>query len=124
MKKTATLILGLAASLPLMAQTAANDTIKAQFPGGAEAMNKYIEANRKYPQTAQRNGIEGVVNVSFIVKADGSRDQYSIVRLVDPDLESEAIRIVKSMPTWIPATVKGKPVDSKSNIQIQFILPE
>ncbi len=124
MKKLATLILGLAASFPLMAQTAANDTIKAQFPGGADAMNKYIKANLKYPQAAQRNGIEGIVNVSFIVKTDGSRDQYSIVRLVDPDLESEAIRVVKSMPAWIPATVKGKPVDSKSDVKVQFILPE
>lgn len=124
MKKIATLILGMAASLPMMAQTAANDTVKAQFPGGVEEMNRYIEANRKYPAVSLSNGIEGIVDVSFIVKTDGNREQYSIVRLVDPDLESEAIRVVKGMPAWIPASAGGKPIDSKASVRIPFILPE
>lgn len=124
MKKLATLILCLAASLPTMAQTAAGDTIPARFPGGDKAMKAYIEANRKYPFASLRNGIEGVVDVSFTVMPDGSREQLSIVRLVDPDLEAEAIRLVNDMPAWTPATVEGRPVESDADVQVEFVLPE
>lgn len=113
-----------AASLPLMAQTIPSDTIKAQFPGGAEKLNEFIEANRRYPQRAINNGIEGVIDVRFLVRTDGNRDQLSIVRLVDPDLESEAIRLVNAMPRWIPASVGGIPVESQSEVQIPFLLPD
>ncbi|MDE7097169.1 MAG: energy transducer TonB, partial [Muribaculaceae bacterium] len=70
------------------------------------------------------NGIEGVVQVKFLVKSDGALDKLSIVRLVDPDLEAEAIRLVKGMPAWIPATVNEKPIDSESSVKITFTLPE
>lgn len=124
MKKIASFIIAACASLPIMAQTAPADTIKAQFPGGTEKLAEYIETNRRYPQTAQRNGIEGLVDVRFIVKTDGTLEQLSIVRLVDPDLEAEAIRLVKGMPAWSPATVAGKPIDSESDVKVEFILPE
>lgn len=122
MKKILMLIIAVAASLPSMAQVA-NDTIQAQYPGGEKALKAYIEANRKYPPMALRNGIEGVVDVRFIVNTDGSLQQLSIVRLVDPDLEAEAIRLVKEMPLWIPATLEGKPIDSQSNVAVEFALP-
>lgn len=118
------ILIGMAmmASLPGMAQTLANDTVKASFPGGEKALNEYIETNRRYPQTAANNGIEGIVDVKFLVKTDGNLEQLSIVRLVDPDLEAEAIRLVKEMPAWTPATVGGTPVDSESNVKVAFIL--
>lgn len=124
MKKTLALIAAAAFSFPIMAQTAANDTIKAQFPGGEEKLTEYIETNRQYPQVSLRNGIEGVVNVKFMVKKDGVLEQISIVRLVDPDLEAEAIRLVKEMPNWQPATLAGNPIDSESIVVIPFIIPE
>lgn len=124
MKKIASFIIGLSAAMPVMAQTAANDTVPAQFPGGADALKAYVEANRKYPSTSLRNGIEGVVDVRFIVMTDGSREQLSIVRLVDPDLEAEAIRLVKDMPAWTPATIDGRPVESQSDVLVEFVLPE
>lgn len=124
MKKTLTLIAAAALSFPVMAQSAPNDTIKAQFPGGDEKLTEYIETNRQYPQASLRNGIEGVVNVRFIVKKDGLLEQLSIVRLVDPDLEAEAIRLVKGMPSWQPATVSGNPIDSESIVAVPFIMPE
>lgn len=107
-----------------MAQTAQTDTIPASFPGGDKALASYIDKNLKYPQPSINNGIEGVVNVKFLVKSDGSLDKFGIVRLVDPDLEAEALRLVKGMPTWNPATVSGVPVDSESNVQVTFTLPE
>lgn len=116
--------LAIMAAMQVMAQTSVNDTIKASFPGGEKALTEYIETNRKYPQTAANNGIEGVVEVRFVVKADGSHEQLSIVRLVDPDLETEAIRLVDGMPAWIPASAGGKSVDSNANVRIPFILPD
>lgn len=94
-----------------------------QYPGGKEALDKYLTTNIKYPQTAIDNGIEGVVDVAFIVKADGSIGSIKIVRMVDPDLESEAIRLVKGMPSWIPAEENGSPVDSQTQVDINFVLP-
>ncbi len=87
-------------------------------------MSEYIQKNLKYPQPSINNGIEGVVNVKFLVKTDGALDKFSIVRLVDPDLEAEAVRLVKGMPAWNHATVAGTPVDSGSNVEASFPLPD
>ena len=95
-----------------------------EFPGGEDALNKYLTDNMKYPQTAINNGIEGVVDVSFTVKADGSIGAIKIVRMVDPDLEQEAIRLVKGMPAWTPADNNGQPVDAQTQVQIKFTLPQ
>lgn len=124
MKKTLSILASLAIASSAMAQTAQSDTIPASYPGGEKAMTAYIAKNLKYPQPSINNGIEGVVNVKFIVKTDGALDKLSIVRLVDPDLEAEAIRLVKGMPAWTPATVSGTPVESESNVEVVFTLPE
>ena len=87
-------------------------------------MKAYIDKNLKYPQPSINNGIEGVVNVKFVVKPDGALDKLQIVRLVDPDLEAEAVRLVKGMPAWTPATVDGTPVESEANVEVIFTLPE
>ena len=94
-----------------------------QYPGGADALKNYLKDNLKYPATAIDNGIEGVVDVAFVVKADGSIGSIKIVRMVDPDLESEAIRLVKGMPAWIPADQNGVPVDAQTQIEVNFVLP-
>ena len=124
MKKTLSILASLAIAGTAMAQTAQSDTIPASFPGGEKAMTAYINKNMKYPQPSINNGIEGVVHVKFVVKTDGALDKLSIVRLVDPDLEAEALRLVKGMPAWNPATVAGTPVDGESNVEVVFTLPE
>lgn len=123
MKKVLSILASLAFAGAAMAQVP-SDTIPASFPGGEKALASYIDKNLKYPQPSISNGIEGVVNVKFLVKTDGALDKLAIVRLVDPDLEAEAIRLVKGMPAWNPATVAGNPVESESNVQITFTLPE
>lgn len=123
MKKVLSTLASLAFAGAAMAQVP-SDTIPASFPGGEKALASYIDKNLKYPQPSISNGIEGVVNVKFLVKTDGALDKLAIVRLVDPDLEAEAIRLVKGMPAWNPATVAGTPVESESNVQITFTLPE
>lgn len=94
-----------------------------QYPGGKEALDNYLSSNLKYPQSAIDNGIEGVVDVAFIVKTDGSIGSIKIVRMVDPDLESEAIRLVKGMPAWIPADKNGQPIDAQTQVEVNFVLP-
>lgn len=94
----------------------------ASFPGGAAAEKEYIAANMKYPQISKENGIEGVVSVVFTVKADGSIGNIRIKRMVDPDLEGEAIRLVKQMPAWTPASDNGTPVESTAEMNISFTL--
>jgi TonB family protein len=93
------------------------------FPGGETAMNEYISANTQYPATAKENGIEGIVNLVVTIKADGSIGTIKIVRMIDPDLEAEAIRVVKGMPAWNPGTnANGKAIDSSTKIDVPFIL--
>ncbi len=92
------------------------------FPGGEEAMKKFISDNLTYPPMAKENGIEGIVNVAFTVKSDGSIGSIKIVRMIDPDLEQEAIRLVKKMPLWQPAEENGTPVDATATVAIPFLL--
>lgn len=118
MKRIFMLILALAGFIA----SAFADT-QAQFPGGQAAMDTFIADNMVYPAASKKNGIEGVVNVSFTVKADGQIGTIKIVRMIDPDLEQEAMRLVKSMPAWEPATKDGTAVDSSVQIPIVFQLP-
>lgn len=92
------------------------------YPGGTDAMKSYIKENMHYPELAKENGIEGTVVVEFIVKADGSIGNIKIVRMVDPDLEAEAIRLVKGMPKWNPSKLNGKPMDAEVGVPIEFSL--
>lgn len=97
---------------------------KPAFPGGEEAFNSYLAENLKYPEMAVEMGIEGVVTVEFIVKADGSISDAKIVRMVDPDLEDEALRLVNNMPRWNPAFNEGVPTDARYSLPIRFRLPQ
>lgn len=63
-----------------------------------------------------------MVTVQFTVNTDGSIGSIKIVRMVDPDLEQEAIRIVKKMPAWIPADKDGSPVESTAEVAVPFVL--
>lgn len=92
------------------------------FPGGEEALNKYITDNLKYPASAKEMGVEGIVNVGFIVNTDGTIGAIKIIRMVDPDLEQEAIRLVKNMPAWTPADKDGAPVAAPAEVAVPFVL--
>lgn len=94
------------------------------FPGGEKALKKYLAENTKYPEMAKENGVEGIVSVGFIVNTDGSLSQIKVIKLIDPDLEEEAIRIVTGMPKWIPAEKDGTPVEAPSKVEVPFILDE
>lgn len=109
-------ILPVVAALSIGGSALAAD--KASFPGGEKALNDFISKNMIYPKMAKENGVEGVVTVNFVVKADGTIEKLSIKRRVDPDLEAEAMRIVRKMPKWTPAD-SG---DSNASATIRFRL--
>lgn len=88
-----------------------------EFPGGVNAMMDYLRGNLKYPESAKKNKQEGRVFIGFIVEKDGSVSNVKVLRGVCEELDSEAVRVVKSMPTWIAGRDKGKPV------RVQYTLP-
>lgn len=92
------------------------------FPGGDKALLEYLSNNIKYPVVAQENGVQGRVTVSFVVEKDGSITDVKVVRSVDPSLDKEAARVVKSMPRWIPGKQNGSAVRVKYNVPVSFKL--
>ena len=92
------------------------------FAEGQKAMYKFITNNIQYPKIAKENGIQGRVIVSFIVKKDGSLSQVRIVKSVDPSLDKEAIRLIKSMPIWRPGKIDGLNVNVKVLVPVDFSL--
>lgn len=78
---------------------------RASFPGGREQMMNFLKENLVYPQDAIDNGIQGRVMVKFVVSPSGSIRDAQVVRSVYPSLDEEALRVVRSMPNWIPAEI-------------------
>jgi len=91
-------------------------------PGGIEGLFKYIAANTVYPELAKENNIQGKVYVRFCVTSTGTIEQVSITRSVDPGLDAEAIRVVKTFPKFKPGKQSGKPVPVWYTIYINFKL--
>ena len=95
-----------------------------EYPGGMKALMGYLAENIQYPAECQKAGIQGRVIVQFVVKADGSLDNFEIKRSVNPLLDAEALRVIKTTPKWKPGTQHGKPVDVKFTIPVTFSLPD
>ena len=89
------------------------------FPGGQEALMTYINHNIKYPE---EDCGQGRVTVSFIVEKDGSITNATIRRSVDPAFDREALRVINSMPKWIPGKKNGRNVRVRFNVPVQFKL--
>lgn len=93
-----------------------------QFPGGQAEMMQFISKNMKYPTIAQENGTQGRVTCQFVVGADGKVRDVKVLRGVDPYLDKEAVRVIMSMPKWIPGKQNGKAVSVKYTILVMFRL--
>lgn len=93
------------------------------YPGGMAALMQYLSAHIKYPEQAVKEGLQGKVTVSFVVESDGAISNVSILRGADPLLDKEAIRVVASMPKWIPGKQNGKYVSVKYFVPVVFRLP-
>lgn len=93
-----------------------------EFPGGDMAMMEFLSKNIKYPVEAQKKELQGRVVVSFVVEKDGSLSDVKVAKSVDPQLDEEALRVVKSMPNWTPGMQNGKAVRVKYYVPISYRL--
>ncbi len=92
------------------------------YPGGMSALMQYLSSNIKYPVIAEENGIQGRVICTFVVERDGSITDVKVVKSVDPSLDKEAMRVIKSMPHWIPGKQNGSAVRVKYTLPVTFRL--
>ena len=95
-----------------------------EFPGGMSELMKHLHKNIKYPTICQKEGIQGRVIVQFIVNEDGSISEAEVIKPVNPLLDSEALRLVYTMPNWIPGKQMGKPVRARFSIPVTFRLSD
>ena len=93
-----------------------------QFPGGEAELLKYIASHIKYPTMAAENNIQGRVVVKFVVGKDGRVGDVVVVRGKDPDLDKEAVRVVKTLPNFIPGKMNGQAVSVWYTLPINFKL--
>ncbi len=94
----------------------------AEFKGGQTAMISYLVNAIKYPEAAQNASVEGKVVVEFTVNADGTLSDFKVVKSVSPELDAEALRVIKAMPAWSPAIVDGKTVACSYVLPVSFKL--
>ena len=90
------------------------------FPGGDAALMKFINENLRYPVKLDDENIAGRVVLRFIVRSTGEIDSIEVVRSITPEFDKEAIRIVESMPKWIPGKQDGEEVDVYYTIPINI----
>ena len=108
--------------------TTVNDTVyvvvevSPEFPGGMEALYKYLVDNIRYPEQAKKDSVQGMVFVRFVVEADGSISNAEVLRGIGGGCDEEALRVVNAMPKWQPGKMQDKPVRVQFNLPITFTL--
>ena len=95
-----------------------------EFPGGEQAMRSFLRDNIRYPLMARESGITGTVYVTFVVSKSGKISDVKLLRGIGGGCDDEAIRVVKTMPAWIPGRQTGKPVPVQFNLPIKFSLDQ
>ena len=93
-----------------------------EFPGGLEALGKYLSENIKYPQLAKENNITGRVYVTFVVEKNGTVANVKVLRDIGGGCGAEAVRVVKTMPKWKPGKQRGQAVRTQFNLPVGFYL--
>ena len=97
-------------------------TEKAEFPGGEQALIEFLSQNVKYPEHALKESIQGTVMVEFVISKTGEIKNAKVVRSICPSLDKEALRVINSMPNWIPGKNKHQPVNVGYTLPIKFSL--
>ena len=93
-----------------------------EFPGGMEALIKYLSENIKYPEQAKKDKIQGKVYISFVVEKDGSVAGAKVLRGIGGGCDEEALRVVNAMPKWTPGKQRNTPVRVQFNLPVVFKL--
>ncbi len=94
--------------------------IMPEFPGGAEAMNRFIRDHINYPKVALENGITGKVVVSFVIHTDGSIEVTNLLKGIGFGCDDEALRVIREMPNWTPGSQDGNYVPVRLVLPINF----
>lgn len=113
-------IISLMLSINLLAQS--KSVVMPQFPGGQAALIDFMRKNINYPKQAKERGLEGTVLVQFVVSKTGEITNVSVKNKVDEALDKEAVRLIQSMPKFIPGSKDGQPVNVRYRIPVTFIL--
>ena len=95
-----------------------------RYPGGPEAFNRFIREEMQYPQPEKTKEIQGYVYLKFEVNEQGKIENAKVVNGVPggPNLAREALRLLEIMPSWLPATLNGRPVKAEHYISLNFKL--
>lgn len=93
-----------------------------EYPGGMKELFKFLQDNLKYPENAMKNNVQGRVIVQFVVEKDGTPTEFKVARSVDPDLDAEALRVMKTMSKWKPGMQRGEVVRVKYTVPVSFKL--
>ena len=96
--------------------------VKPEYPGGMGELGKLLNSNLKYPLISFENGVQGEVLVQFVVDKEGNVEEVTVFKGVDPNLDAEALRVIKMMPKWKPGKHEGKEVNVKCTIPVGFRL--
>ncbi|MBD2714502.1 energy transducer TonB [Microvirga sp. STR05] len=131
--------LALVATLALPAATHAQQKLKYPKPqpdqiydavaqpavpvGGVEAYAQYLADHQQYPTAALQRGAAGTVTVTFVVEKSGVISGAVVAAPLDPDLDAEALRLIKAGPKWTPAQHKGAKVRQRVTVPISFQIP-
>jgi len=95
-----------------------------QYPGGQEALIKYLSENLQYPETALKDKVEGRVLLAIEVTIEGEIVDIQVKEGVREDLDKEAVRVARSMPNWTAGEMTGPPVPIKFHLPIRYTLPK
>lgn len=96
--------------------------VQPAYPGGYEAMAKFMVENVKYPEAAKNNKVQGTVFVTFTVSKKGKLNNVKVLRGIGSRCDEEAVRVIKKMPAWEPALSQGKPVEAAITMPVKFAL--
>ncbi len=97
---------------------------QAEFPGGPRAFGQFLQRNLRYPSAAQRANVGGKVYIQFVVNTDGTIQNVQVLKSVGFGCDEEAMRVIQSVPRWVPGKQDGRPVRSRFTQPITFVLSE
>lgn len=95
-----------------------------EYEGGADAFYRYVANEMKYPLQARQKGVEGRVDVQFVVGKDGSLTDVTAIKGIGAGCDAEAVRVLQNAPSFKPGTQNGKPVFVRMVVPILFKLNE
>jgi len=93
-----------------------------EFVGGKSKFYGFLGATTRYPRHAREHNIQGRVELSFVVESDGKLSNIKIIKSVAPDIDAEALRVLKLSPNWSPGIKDGQPVRTRFQTPFSFAL--